>query len=118
MDARDFKDYKSGEFLEVFNPKFKIWVLCQIVTNYGIIKQGDEYKWGYKLEVIREDLAKKLSKKYKIDIDSPWCITEDISTKWWREAPPAAKVLYGGRKPRTEVPDDYPFGDYDGDHTP
>jgi len=108
LEDKDFKDYKSGDFLEVFNPKFKVWVLCQIVTNYGILKSGDEFKWGYEVEVIKEELDEKLKKKYHIH-DGNWVITEDMSSKWWREAPPAAKVLYGGRKPRYERDDDFPF---------
>lgn len=110
MTDKDFKDYQAGDFIEVFNPKFKLWVLCQIVTNYGMIKSGDEYKWGYEIEIIKEDLEKKINKKYKMG-SATWVITEDMGSKWYREAPPAAKVLYSGRKPRREEPedDDLPF---------
>ena len=94
---RDFNSFKEGEFLEVFNPKFKIWVLCQIVTNYGMVRSGEGFQWGYEVEVLQEKLDEKLKDHYGI-YESTWVITEDMSRKWWREAPPAARVLYGTKE--------------------
>lgn len=96
---RDFNTFKAGEFLEVFNPKFNIWVLCEIVTNYGILRSEQEYKWGYEVRVLQEKLDAKLQEHYGI-YEATWVITEDMSRKWWREAPPAAKVLYGHQEGR------------------
>ena len=99
---KDFQKFKAGDFMEVFNPKFNIWVLCEIVTNYGMVRTGDGFKWGYELQVIKEELDDKLREAYSIYEDSNWTITEDMSQKYWREAPPAVKVLYGGRKRRAD----------------
>lgn len=93
---KDFSEFQEGDFIEIFNPQFKIWVLCEVVTNYGILKQGDEYKWGYTIMVVKEELNDTLKEAYNVYEDR-WSITEDMSSKWWREAPPAAKVLYGQR---------------------
>ncbi len=87
----------KGDFIEVFNPKLNIWVLCEIVTNYGMVsRDSDGFRGGYQLKIIKEDLEQKIAEAYHIH-EGEWVLTEDIGRKWWREAPPAAKVLYGGK---------------------
>ena len=102
MAEKDFKTLQTGDFIEIYVKKFDKWVLCEVVTNYGIVHWDENNShWGYDVEVVKEQLEEQLASEYHFLLGQRLYITEETGNKWWRYCN-NAKVLYGGRKRRSD----------------
>lgn len=104
---KTFSQLQDGDFIEVYSTKLEMWLLCEIVTNYGICHWDENVThYGYELELVKEAMEDKILKSHPFLNDGRrLIITEEMPNKYWKYNN-TAKVLYGGRE-RTEPEEFY-----------
>lgn len=111
VDDKDFKDLKDGDFVEIFSTKLNLWLLYEVVSDYGILHWDENAThYGYELELVKSALEEKIAEAHPFLFDGRrLVITEEMPKKYWRYNQ-TAKVLYGGRKRlEEEFDDEIPF---------
>lgn len=111
VDDKDFQDLKDGDFIEIFSTKLNMWLIYEVVSDYGIQSWDENVThYGYELDLVANALEEKILEAHPFLLDGRRLIvTEDMPKKYWRYNK-TAKVLYGGRKrSHEEFDDELPF---------
>lgn len=109
METKNFQELEDGDFIEVYSTKMDLWLLYQVVTDYGIVTWDENAThYGYELELVKESLEDRILANYpSLGDGRRIVISEEIPSKYWKYNH-TAKVLYGGRK-RSEEHDELDF---------